>query len=108
MGTKASALIDELLQEAASFVRGSDYTGARERVLFARDELSRLVAFGEADENEAEELGGDIELALDRYDRLLEQWQRQNDTRHERYLSRERSAIGANYRPVRTTKRRRR
>jgi hypothetical protein len=93
MSTKASALVDERLQEAASFVRGSDYTGARERVRFARSELAGLVASHEASEGEAEELGADIELELLRYDRLLAEWQRQNEARHARYLTRERAVI---------------
>ena len=95
MTSKAHEVIDELLQEAASFVRGGDYTGARERVIFARDELSRLVDSNEVDESEAEDLEGDIELTLDRYEQLVAQWQGQIVARHARYLARERSAIGA-------------
>jgi hypothetical protein len=88
-------MIDELLQEAAAFARGDDFTGARERVIFARDELSRLVDANEVDQGEAADLEGDIELTLGRYDHLVAQWQRQIEARHARYLARERSAIGA-------------
>jgi hypothetical protein len=93
VSSKAHAVIDELLQEAAAFVRGDDYTGARERVRFAQGELSRLVDAHEVDEGEAEDLEGDIELTLEHYDRLLAQWQRQNETRHASFLAREWSAI---------------
>jgi hypothetical protein len=93
VSTKAHEVIDELLQEAQAFVRGGDYTGARERVRFARDELSRFVGSHQVDEAEASDLAGDIELTLEHYDELLAEWQRQNEERHASYLARERSAI---------------
>jgi hypothetical protein len=87
------AEIDWLLEQAAAFVRGGDYTGAYERVRYAQGRLSRDSVL--PDDPILDELYARVELTRSKYEQLLEEWQRQNAARYDAYLRREREAIGA-------------
>lgn len=87
--------IDQLLEEAAGFVRGGDLPGAVARAHWAREELDSSAAVPVADEWAAEGLRGRVEHTSQQYEDLLQDWQRQNIARQKAYLKRERAAIGA-------------
>ena len=87
--------INELLEQAAGFVRGGDLTGAVARAYWARTELDSYAAILAGDEWAAEELRARVEHSIQEYEHLLQDWQRQNVARQTAYVKRERAAIGA-------------
>jgi hypothetical protein len=87
--------LEETLEQAAAFVRGGDMPGAVARARWARAEFARLAAELPPSERRFDELQARIEDTIREYERLLIEWQHQNDARHAAYLKRERAAIGA-------------
>jgi hypothetical protein len=97
MTRQAQREIDELNEQAAAFARGGDYTGALARAQYARARLSRYAGPEQADRTTLEDFRADADLVVQRYDRLLREWQAENVARQAAYLARERRAIGAAY-----------
>jgi hypothetical protein len=94
--------IDELLEQAAAFVRGGDLPGAVARTHWARKELDGHAADLATDEWATDELRARVKHRITEYEHLLQEWQSQNAARQAAYLKRERAAIGVepNGRPV--------
>jgi hypothetical protein len=86
--------VHQLLEQAASFARSGQLPGAVARARWARKELDADGAVLAADEWAAEALRARVEHAIDDYERLLQDWHRQNAARRTAYLKRERAAIG--------------
>jgi hypothetical protein len=102
MTGQAQRQIDEWLEQAAAFARGGDYTGALARAQYARDQLSRSTDLELTDQASFEDLRGRTDLEVERYERLLREWQAENMARRAAYLVREERAIGADrLQPVR-------
>ena len=87
--------VDELLEQAAGFVRGGDLPGAVARAHWARNQLESHAAVLAGDEWTAEELRARVKHTIKEYENRLQHWQGQNAARQAAYLKRERAAIGA-------------
>jgi len=92
MNNSTAAELEQLLEQAAAFARGGDYTGAFARARWAYEQLQRR-AEQECDDPALEELLRVAEQKLPEYERLLGQWQEENARRHAAYVSREVRAI---------------
>ena len=100
MTGQAQRQVDEWLEQAAAFARGGDYTGALARAQYARSQLSRSRGLELTDQASFEDLRGRTDLEVERYDRLLREWQAENVARRSAYLIREGRAIGADRQPA--------
>ena len=87
--------IHELLDQAASFVRGADLPGAVARARWAREELSRRATAFPDNEATLERLRALVDLTIAEYEILLRQWQAENLERGAAYRKRERALVGA-------------
>ena len=86
--------LEQLLEQAAAFARGGDYTGAVARAQWAYEQIQRHARGPHADPA-LEELLRSAEHGFAEYRRLVAQWQEENARRHAAYLSRELRAIKA-------------
>jgi hypothetical protein len=89
----AIAELEQLLEQAASFVRGGDYTGALARVQWACERFQRPDEGRPHPNSALEELLRSAEHKLHEYKRLVRLWQEENARRHAAYVSRELRAI---------------
>ena len=86
--------LEQLLEQAAAFARGGDYTGAAARAQWAHEQIRRH-AEGPHRDPALEELLRSAEHWLADYRRLVTQWQEENARRHAAYVRRELRAINA-------------
>jgi hypothetical protein len=84
--------MDRLFGEAQGFVRGHDFMGAQARARYARSELEKRTDQASPDPA-MEKLRASVELQLQEYDLLAQEWQASNEARHVVFLARERRAI---------------
>jgi hypothetical protein len=85
--------LEQLLEQAAAFARGGDYTGAFARARWAYEQIQLSSdRRGHADAA-VEELLRSAEHKLAEYKHLVREWQDENARRHAAYMSRELRAI---------------
>jgi len=87
--------LEQLLEQAAAFARGGDYTGAVARARWAYQQIQHSSDRRDHADAAVEELLRSAEHRLGEYKLLVRQWQDENARRHAAYVTRELQAIHA-------------